>query len=318
MKAQEKAKDFQILGHTIKPGKSLQANLDIAKLHTRTKIEVPIIIEHGKFRGPVVLITGGIHGDEINGIEIVRQFIRNKYNKPTHGTIICIPVVNIFGFLNLERQFPDGRDLNRMFPGNLRGSLASQFAFHLMQTIVPFADYCIDFHTGGAERFNAPQIRINADDKETLELAKIFNAPFIFKSKNREKSFRDSAIKMGKKVLLFEGGKSLNIDEDITQQGVTGILNVLDHLNVREHKDSVQTSSVIIETSKWVRASCSGMFRTQAILGKYYKKGDELGSISDPFGKFERKVKAPNDGYVFCVNQTPIVNKGDAILHITL
>ena len=205
-----------------------------------------------------------------------------------------------------------------MFPGNLRGSLASQFAFHLMQTIVPFADYCIDFHTGGAERFNAPQIRINADDKETLELAKIFNAPFIFKSKNREKSFRDSAIKMGKKVLLFEGGKSLNIDEDITQQGVTGILNVLDHLNVRELKDSVQTSSVIIETSKWVRASCSGMFRTQAILGKYYKKGDELGSISDPFGKFERKVKAPNDGYVFCVNQTPIVNKGDAILHITL
>ena len=135
--------------------------------------------------------------------------------------------MNIFGFLNLERQFPDGRDLNRMFPGNLRGSLASQFAFHLMQTIVPFADYCIDFHTGGAERFNAPQIRINADDKETLELAKIFNAPFIFKSKNREKSFRDSAIKMGKKVLLFEGGKSLNIDEDITQQGVTGIFKCI-------------------------------------------------------------------------------------------
>jgi len=318
MRTPKKASDFHILGHKVKPGKSLQVSLDIAKLHTRTKIEVPILVEQGKLKGPVVLITGGIHGDEINGIEIVRHFIANKYNKPQSGTIICIPVVNVFGFLNLERQFPDGRDLNRMFPGTLRGSLASQFAFHLMKEIVPLADYCIDFHTGGAERFNAPQIRINEGDEETLKLAKRFNAPFIVKSKNREKSFRDSAIKSGKKVLLFEGGKSLNINESITNHGVQGILNVLDYMGLREKETSSISNSVIIESSKWIRASCSGMFRTEAKLGKYYKKGEVLGSISDPFGHFERKVKAPNDGYVFCVNETPIVNKGDAILHITL
>lgn len=316
--------NIEVLGKSISRGKGLQINLDIAKLHTRTKIEVPIIIERAKEPGPTILITGGIHGDEINGVEIVRRLIANGYNKPEKGMIICIPVVNVFGFLSLSREFPDGRDLNRVFPGSKRGSLASIFAYHLMKEIVPHADYCLDFHTGGGDRFNAAQVRINEGDAESLELAKIFGAPFILQSKQREKSYRESAIKLGKKVLLFEGGKSLDFNKSITQSGINGALNVMHHLGLRDFSKEIKKGSkkiispIIIEKSKWIRARYSGMFRTNAILGKLYNKGDKIGSISDPFGFFERDIKAPNKGYVFCINHAPIVNKGDAIIHISL
>ena len=316
--------NFEILGNAVSLGKGLQVNLDIAKLHTRTKIEVPIIIERAKKEGPCLLITGGIHGDEINGVEIVRQIISKKYNKPKMGTIICIPVINVFGFLNQTREFPDGRDLNRVFPGSKRGSLASRYAYHLMQEIVPNIDYCIDFHTGGRERFNAPQIRIN-DDEETIELAEVFGAPFILKTKNREKSFRDSCVKEGKKVLLFEGGKSLDIDQDITNLGVAGALRVMTHLGMRDFSEQLENQADIvaskkamtIEKSAWIRARYSGMYRPFVKAGSFVTKGTVLGSISGPFGDFEKPVKAPNDGYIICINHAPIVNQGDAIVHIT-
>jgi predicted deacylase len=313
---------IEVLGKVISQGKGLQINLDIAKLHTRTKIEVPIIIERAKEPGPTLLITGGIHGDEINGVEIVRQLISKGYHKPQKGMVICIPVVNIFGFLNQTRQFPDGRDLNRVFPGSKGGSLASIFAYHLMKEIVPIADFCLDFHTGGANRFNAPQVRVNDGDEESLELAKVFGAPFIMKSKRREKSYRDSAIKLGKKVLLYEGGKSLDIDKSVTKVGVKGALNLMHHLGIRDFTKELGSKSkdadpIVVDASKWIRANYSGMFRSNAVLGKLYTKGDKIGSISDPFGFFEKDVKAPVNGYVFCINHAPIVNKGDAIIHMS-
>ena len=316
---------IEVLGKAISLGKGLQINLDIAKLHTRTKIEVPIIIERAKEPGPTILITGGIHGDKINGVEIVRQLVAKGYNKPQKGMVICIPVVNIFGFLSLRREFPDGRDLNRVFPGSKRGSLASIFAYHLMKEIVPLADYCLDYHTGGANRFNAAQVRINEGDEESLELAKIFGAPFIIQSKQRQKSYRESAIKLGKKVLLYEGGKSLDIDKSITQIGINGALKVMHHLGIRDFSQELKketkrkgSPTITIEKSKWIRARYSGMFRTNVVLGKLYNKGDKIGTISDPFGYFERDVKAPNKGYVFCINHSPIVNKGDAMIHLSI
>lgn len=314
---------FEILGNAVSHGKGLQLNLDIAKLHTRTKIEVPIIIERAKKDGPCVLITGGIHGDEFNGVEIVRQLISKKFNKPTSGTVICIPIVNIFGFLNQSREFPDGRDLNRVFPGSTRGSLASRFAYHLMTEVVPHIDYCIDYHTGGRERFNAPQIRV-IDDAETMELAKVFNSPFVIKSKNRERSFRSSCANEGKKVLLFEGGKSLSIDKEITDYGVSGAMRVMDHLGMRDfsaelenYSETSKTESLLIEKSSWIRAKYSGMYHPIIRTGTFVEKGTVIGTISDPFGDFEKAVKAPNAGHIICTNQSPIINQGDALVHLT-
>lgn len=316
-------KEIEVLGHAISKGKGVQLNLDIAKLHTRTKIQVPIIVERGKKEGPSLLITGGIHGNEINGIEIVRQLISKKYNKPEFGMVICIPVVNVFGFLNQKRQFPDGRDLNRVFPGSPRGSLASRFAYHIIKEIAPSVDYCIDYHTGGDSRFNVPQVRIGTNDSTSLQLAKVFNAPFIVKSARREKSFRETLHKLDKKVLLYEGGKSLHLDDQITKTGLEGALRVMQHLGMRNFKNELaesyfaQPEPIVVNSSKWIRAGYSGMLHPRVQAGQKVVKGTVLASISDPFGSFERIVKSQFSGYVLCVNQSPIVNQGDGIFHIT-
>ena len=311
---------LEILGVTILPGESKTLYMEIAKLHTATKLKIPIIIERSKIKGPVVLFTAGIHGDEINGVEIVRQLITQKINVPKIGTIICIPVINIFGFVNKSREFPDGRDLNRVFPGSKGGSLASRFAYHMTTEILPLADYCVDFHAGGASRFNAAQIRIVPNNPDLQKLAEIFNAPFTLFSKNIAGSFRNTATKSDVKMLLFEGGKSLDINSSIAIKGVNGSKRLLESLNMLSAKQNSSTEdqpTIFIERSGWVRARCSGLFHDYEMMGKFVKKGVVLGRITDPFGKFEKKVKAPNDGYIINANHSPIVYQGDAIYHIS-
>ena len=311
---------LEILGERVALGESAKVSFSVAKLHTQNRIEVPVIIERSKTPGPTVLITGGIHGDEVNGVEIVRQIIAKGINKPKCGTIICIPLINVFGFIRMNREFPDGRDLNRVFPGSKSGSLASRVASKLMTEIVPHADLILDFHTGGAYRFNAAQIRIVKNEVELDNLAQVFGAPFIFYSKNINKSFRNSCYKLGIPMLLFEGGKSFHIDSTITNTGVNGVKRVLHHLNMLNRKFKVskpKKTCVKILDSKWLRASHSGMFKATVKINSLISKGDILGKITDPYGGFNYFVKAPNDGYVFNVNQSPIIYQGDAIFHIS-
>lgn len=313
---------MRILGKDILPGKSVQLNMVIARLHTHTMIEVPVIIERAQEEGPCLLFLGGIHGNEINGVEIVRKLVASGLNKPERGCTITIPVLNVFGFLNQQREFPDGRDLNRVFPGSASGSLASRFAHIMMTEIIPHIDYCIDYHTGGDGRFNYPQLRIGENDEETLQLARAFGVKFIKFAKQREKSFREITYKLGKKILLFEGGKTLHLDNKVTQTGVRGAINIMQHLNMRNFypeklEEILLSEPVIIKSSTWIRAKYSGMFRSFVELGSMVKKGEVLGSISDPFGDFERMVKAPNSGYIICCEHSPIVNQGSALIHIT-
>jgi len=309
-----------LLNRKIKPGQSAKINFNTAKLYTQTTVEVPIIVERSTKPGPVVLITGGIHGDEINGVEIVRQTIAKGMNKPAKGTIICIPVVNVFGFLNMQREFPDGRDLNRMFPGSKTGPLASKVAYQFTEEILPIADYCLDFHTGGSSRFNAAQIRIDKGDEELLNLAHIFNAPFIVYSKTISKSYRKSCMKLGKPVLLFEGGKSSDSNKEIAKIGVEGIQRILSHLGMLREDFSVPKAnhnSIIIEDSTWMRAKYSGLLHVKIPIGKKVEKGEYIAILTDPYGSFRHKVKATQTGYIINVNQSPIVYQGDAIFHIS-
>lgn len=201
---------LEILDEKIGLGESAELRFNVAKLHTQNTIDVPIIIERSKTPGPTVIITAGIHGDEVNGVEIVRQLIAKGINKPQKGTIICIPVINVFGFIHMDREFPDGRDLNRVFPGSKSGSLASRVAHKLIAEIVPHADLILDFHTGGADRFNSAQIRIIKGETKLNKLATIFGAPIVLYSKNMSKSFRNACYKLGKPILLFEGGKIIS------------------------------------------------------------------------------------------------------------
>lgn len=314
------SKNMLLLGETILPGECKTIDMEIAKLHNTAKLKIPIIVHRSKLDGPTVLFSAGIHGDEINGVEIVRQIIAKKLNKPSRGTIICIPIINMFGFINMSRQFPDGRDLNRVFPGSKNGSLASQFAFHILTEIMPHVDYAVDFHAGGAGRFNAPQIRLVKRNAVLKELADVFNAPFTLYSKNIAGSFRTSSEKLGVKMLLFEGGKSLDINTSIVAEGIAGVQRFLSHLQMLDTKftaEVVKNNSIYIEKSTWLRAQYSGILHDNNVVGTFVKKGAVLATITDPFGKFEHKVKAPNDGYIINANHSPVVYQGDAVYHIS-
>jgi predicted deacylase len=313
-----KHRKFVILGQEILPGKGAQLNLDVAKLHTTTPILVPVIVQRAKIDGPTVLIMAGLHGDEINGIEIVRRIIRKGFNKPQVGTIICLPVFNIFGFLNIKRELPDGRDLNRSFPGSENGSLAAQFAFHFMKEIAPHVDYVIDFHTGSAQRNNFPQIRCVLEDDNSIELARIFNPPFILNSSQISKTIRESISKLGKNMLLFEGGKTNNIEEMVVEEGLNGVKRLLSHLGMRSFKIDISKdrTPIFLSESKWLRSPNSGMFQAIVKNGARVSKNEVIGIVTDPYGKFERKVKSNTNGYIICLNESPVVYKGDAIFHI--
>lgn len=313
-------KKIVILGTNIPPGKKVILHLDIARLHTHTKIDIPVIVERAKVDGPVLLLNAGIHGNELNGVEIVRQLLVKKYTNPERGMVISIPTLNIFGFLNQTREFPDGKDLNRTFPGTKNGSLASIFAYHMMNEIIPHIDYCIDFHTGGARRFNSSQIRITKGNVELLELAKIFNPRFIVFAGQREKSFRLAATSIGKKVLLFEGGKTLDFNQRITQRGLIGTLRLMTYLGIRDFTKELEADksalTIEIKDSTWLRAKYGGLFRFFVKDGTKVEKGDVIGVISDPYGEFEYRITIPQSGYIICINHAPVVYKGDAIVHL--
>jgi len=313
-------KTITILGKQISLGESCELSFGVANLHTSSSVDVPVFVERSKKPGPVVLFTAGIHGDEVNGVEIVRQIIAKGINKPKCGTIICIPVINVFGFINLNREFPDGRDLNRVFPGTKKGSLASRVAYKLINEVVPDVDVIIDFHTGSAGRFNAPQISIVKNNSSLDKLAKIFNAPFILYSKDIKKSFRNTCNKLGKYMLLFEGGKSFHIDKTVTNTGVNGAKRVLAHLGMLSSKFKVSKlnkTPVSVLDSRWQRANFSGMFKASIAINSKVTKGDILGNITDPYGKFNHFVRAAHSGYIINVNESPIVYQGDALFHIS-
>lgn len=311
---------LHILGESVLPGQHKRLNLHTAKLYTTSAVEVPVIIERSKKKGPIVLITAGVHGDELNGIEIVRQFVARKMNKPLIGTLICIPVMNVFGFLNMQREFPDGRDLNRIFPGTKKGPLASRFAYQLTDEILPIVDYIIDFHTGGAKRFNAAQIRIDKNKPKHLELAQAFNAPFIVYSSTIKKSYRMTCEKLGIPILLFEGGMSVDSNTTITLHGLEGLKRVLKHIGMLKAEfvpSKAVKPSVLIHKTKWIRAKYSGLLHVKIDVGQWVNKGEEMARITDPYGSFKHILKARESGYVINANLSPMVYQGDAIFHIS-
>ncbi|MBA5792211.1 succinylglutamate desuccinylase/aspartoacylase family protein [Flavobacterium sp. xlx-214] len=317
---QPTTQNFELLGKQVIPGETKTIELNIATLHTMTELKVPIIVSRSIYEGPTVLLTAGLHGDELTGIEIVRQIIRRGINYPNCGTIICIPLVNVFGFVNQARDFPDGRDLNRIFPGSANGSLASRFAYRIMQDVVPVVDYVIDFHAGGRGRFNVPQIRIEPNNKVLDVLAQAFATHFILYSNNIDGSFREACDKLGKKYLLFEAGKALDINNEVIEEGIQGTIRFLDKLNMLNSNFTAkqpEKKMVVIEHSTWIRAQYSGMLHNFIHNGAFVKAGTQLGKITDPYGLIEEAIVAPNDGYIICENQAAIVFQGDAVYHIS-
>lgn len=309
--------ELVIHGVKVKLGQCVNIKIPIAKLPSHTLIDLPIFIRRSQENGPIVLISGGLHGDELNGIVTARKLLEEMDQgwNLLKGTLIFIPLMNIYGFLSTSRTFPDGRDLNRSFPGSKKGSLASRIAFIINEEIIPQIDLGIDFHTGGRMLSNHPQIRVDFKDKIGLELANSFGAHFIVNSKHIEKSFRKTAFKARKHILVYEGGESMRLDDLAINEGVLGTKRMLQNLEMIENNIPM-TQSILLKKSSWVRAKGAGVFTPSVKLGAEVLKGQVVAEISDPYGQSKIVIKAPNDGHVIGVNNLPVINVGDALLHI--
>jgi hypothetical protein len=311
---------FKIHGHTIKPGERTTIDLPAGRLYTHAPMTIPVHVICGKRAGPRLFISAAIHGDEINGVEIIRRVLKLPALKRLSGTIIAVPIVNVHGLIDHSRYLPDRRDLNRSFPGTEKGSLAARLAHLFMHEIVAQSTHGIDLHTGALHRSNLPQIRANMDDEETANLARAFEVPVILSSNLLDGSLRASAAEHGIPMLLYEAGEALRFDEVAIRAGVNGITNVMRLLSMlpptRSHSKRRIIEPVVARSSSWVRAPDSGILRTMVPLGGRVKKDALLAVVSDPFGEREVNITAPVNGIIIGRTNLPLVNEGEALFHI--
>jgi len=310
-------KAFEISNDLIKPGESKIIRLGLPGLHSDTSVSMPVHVVHGKKDGPVLFLSAAIHGDEINGVEAIRRVLSLNSIKRLKGTLLAVPVVNVFGFDGHSRYLPDRRDLNRSFPGKESGSLAGRLANIFMSEVVCRADIGIDLHTAAIHRDNFPQIRADLKAGQLNDLARAFASPVLLHSAPPEGSLRHSAQKEDVPVMVYEAGEALRFDEVSIRVAVRGILNVMRELGMlAKTRAKKSRSPVLLRSSTWVRASLSGILRAQVALGDMVAKGEVLGFISDPAGEKDTVVDATSNGVIIGRSNIPLVYEGEALFHI--
>ena len=314
--ARSTRRPFEIAGNRVSAGKRMRMELPIGNLMSGTPVALPLIVVHGKKDGPVVWLSAAIHGDEICGVEIIRQVLDAISATSMAGTVIAAPVVNVHGFNTNDRYLPDRRDLNRSFPGSARGSLASRIAHLFMKEIVHRSDVGIDLHTGSDLRTNLPQIRCDIDHEPTLRLAEVFGAPIVIDARVRDGSLRQASVEANKMMLLFEGGEASRFDPAAIASGTAGVLRTLNHLGLTDIETPVAHRPLYSRSTTWSRASRSGIMHLDAHLGELVIAKQQVATIYDPFGKVLSRLKARYDGIVIGHTQAPLVNRGDAVSHI--
>lgn len=317
-KPNNKNKAFIIGGKTIPPGSKMSVDFEVAKLYTHSPLSVTAEIINGIKPGPVLMINAAIHGDELNGVEIVRQILEQINPATLNGTLIAIPVVNVFGFIHKSRYLPDRRDLNRCFPGSERGSIAGRMAYHIFEQIVRRCTYIIDLHTAAIYRTNLPQIRANLANETTNEMAIAFGTPVVIDAALREGSLRSEAEKIGIPVITYEAGEALRFEPYAINAGVKGVKRVLQSLGMirKSKKTTTVVEPVIARATRWVRAEADGILRSHVALGERVKENQPLATISSPVGNEELQIIAPQGGIIIGQQTLPLVNEGDAIYHI--
>jgi len=310
---------LEIGGARIRVGERLRIDLPLPSLFTKTAVFLPVHVVHGRRSGPRLFLTAAVHGDEINGIAIIRRLLESASIRNLRGTLIAVPVVNVYGFVRHSRYLPDRRDLNRSFPGSESGSMAGRLAAALMTEVVANSDLGIDLHTGAAHRENLPQIRAQLDEPGVLELAQAFGAPVMLNSELRDGSLRGEASAIGVPVLVYEAGEALRFDELSIRAGVRGVLSVMRRIGmIRDGagRRRQETEPVVARSSGWARAHQSGMLRFLKPLGARVEKGERLALIADPFGNGEDPVPSPAKGIVIGRVNLPLVTEGEALFHI--
>jgi predicted deacylase len=309
---------IEIAGIKVAPGERKQIKLPLSRLYDATALSIPITVINGAKKGPVLFVSSAIHGDEINGIEIVRRILDHKSLSRLKGTLIAVPILNVFGFNNRSRYLPDRRDLNRSFPGNPKGSLASRIAHTLMKEILEKCTHGLDLHTAPVNRINLPQVRGDLANPDVREMALNFGSPVILHAAARDGSLREAARHLGIPILLYEGGEGLRFDESAIEAGFEGAISLMRHIgmlpHLKQNKKNVQAR--FARSTYWVRAADSGILRLEVKLGDLVEKGAIIGLITDPLGQNVRPIKAKVSGMVIGKTEIPLVTTGDAIIHL--
>lgn len=308
---------MNINGIEIAPGEQDSIKISVGQLPSGTRISILAHIYRSTEPGPTMLALGGVHGDEINGVEIIRRAVdEGLFENLVKGNVIAIPLLNIYGFINFSRDVPDGKDVNRSFPGSTSGSLASRVARTITKKILPLVDFGIDFHTGGRSLYNYPQIRFSTNHPESEQLAQDFGPPFAMGMRTIPKSLRKTALDLNKPMIVFEGGESLRYDALSIEKGLDGLKRVLVQRGML--KGRAKNKKVrIFQKTKWVRAEKAGMFLWIKCSGNPVEKGDVIGQINGPYGKSKTIwVKAKEKGIIIGHNNAPVVSQGDALFHI--
>ncbi len=319
---------FTIGGQTIAPGERRLVDLPVSKLSNHTPITLPVHVLHGENPGPAMFVSAAVHGDELNGVEIIRRVLRTLAPGNIRGTLLCVPVVNAYGFIGRSRYLPDRRDLNRAFPGSAGGSLAARLAHLLLTEVVKRCQIGIDLHTAAVHRVNLPQIRCDTTrGPRVRDLALAFGAQVVLESTERAGSLRKAAREAGVDVLVYEGGEGLRFDEFAIKAGVDGIARVMLEIGMLERPDiedgaatAVFESSgrqpMLANAARWVRAPEGGVLRTSKRIGDAVTEGEQIGVIANPYEASDTPVRAPRRGIIVGATTLPIVNLGDALFHI--
>jgi predicted deacylase len=306
-----------IAGTTIRPGQRELVEVQVSRLPTATSLTLPIVVVHGQRPGPKLWVSAMVHGDELNGLEIIRRVLEAVRPRQLAGTLVAAPIVNVFGVLGETRYLPDRRDLNRSFPGSANGSLGSRLAHLFMTNVVAACDMGIDLHTGSDHRYNLPQIRGNLEDGATRAMAEAFGAPVSIHSPLRDGSLREACQRRGIPVVVFEGGEAHRFNDDVIEAGTAGVMRVLAHLGMRSSEPvPARGRTMLVRHTTWVRARRTGILRSSVRSGQRVAEGDVLGIIADAVGGARATMKAPIGGIVIGHTQHPIVHRGDALFHL--
>lgn len=301
----------------VRPGQRVTVDLPVARLYTDTSLSMPVQVLRGRRAGPVLFVSAAVHGDELNGVEIIRRLLKRKSLASLRGTLLAVPIVNVHGFIDQSRYLPDRRDLNRSFPGSAKGSIAARLANTFLKEVVLKSDFGIDLHTGAIDRANLPQIRANLDDPAVTELAEAFGAPVIVNANLREGSLRACAAGHGIPVMIYEAGEALRFDEVSIRAGIRGIRRVMRKLGMLPPgRGGKAAQAVVARSTSWVRAPASGIVSGAVALGSRVKENDRLALISDPLGDREDAVRAPFAGIVIGCSRLPLAHEGDALFHL--
>ena len=309
---------FVIAGETISPGGRQTVYIPVGRLYDHTDMDMAVHVVHGRNDGPRLFVSAAIHGDEINGVEIIRQLLKRRGLGRIRGTLLAVPVVNSFGLITQSRYLPDRRDLNRSFPGRENGSLAARLAYVFSEEIVSRSTHGIDLHTGSNHRANLPQLRAALDDEETRRLAIAFGAPVILDTSARDGSLREAVVDSGIPMLLYEAGEALRFDEVAIKAGLRGVLNVMRAIGMLPplKRRTRPFEPTVARKSGWVRAPKSGLLRAKVRLGDTVTKGAIAAHVVDPIGADDTPVPVPASGIVIGLLRNPLVHRGDALMHI--